>query len=262
MAQWADYEAEVVEAAADDPAVPDDVAEAAQDQADAMHDAADALDDAADEAAETAAEVFSDTNVPSEESSEPVVTGNPTPAWIVHEWSGPDAGSEHRVIVRDGETDYTVEHGEKSGGAWVRSPVEHFATLSEAKRRANAIRYGNPRRGWHSPAYKMGFERGEEYAGNPDEAPDSPLSGEWAGESIPEIFGRHPEDWELDDYEAGYWDAVYGNPGTAPLSVAPDRAQPMPPPSPAPLPKGNAPTGPADVAPVSQHWLHKPLIKR
>jgi hypothetical protein len=45
-----------------------------------------------------------------------------------------------------------------------------------------------------------------------EDAP-SPLSGEWAGESIPEIFGT----WEcatLENthaYEDGYWDALVGH---------------------------------------------------
>ena len=40
----------------------------------------------------------------------------------------------------------------------------------------------------------------------------SPLSGEWAGESIQELFGHTPTDSQLDDYEQGYsegyWDEV------------------------------------------------------
>ena len=32
----------------------------------------------------------------------------------------------------------------------------------------------------------------------------SPLSGEWAGESISELFGKQPTDSQLDDYENGY----------------------------------------------------------
>jgi hypothetical protein len=40
----------------------------------------------------------------------------------------------------------------------------------------------------------------------------SPLSGEWAGESIRELFGKQPTDDQLTDYECGYsdgfWDEV------------------------------------------------------
>ena len=32
----------------------------------------------------------------------------------------------------------------------------------------------------------------------------SPLSGEWADESIPEIFGKWPTDQQMQDYEDGY----------------------------------------------------------
>lgn len=39
-------------------------------------------------------------------------------------------------------------------------------------------------------------------------ASDSPLSGEWAGESIPEIFGCWPDDEILDAYEEGYAEGV------------------------------------------------------
>jgi hypothetical protein len=40
----------------------------------------------------------------------------------------------------------------------------------------------------------------------------NPLSGEWAGESIPELFGEWPEDDDLsafeDGFSQGFWDAV------------------------------------------------------
>jgi hypothetical protein len=40
----------------------------------------------------------------------------------------------------------------------------------------------------------------------------APLSGEWAGESIQELFGKTPTDSQLTDYEmgyqTGYWDEV------------------------------------------------------
>ena len=37
----------------------------------------------------------------------------------------------------------------------------------------------------------------------------SPLSGEWAGESIQELFGKRPTDAQLDDYESAYSDAYW-----------------------------------------------------
>jgi len=60
------YEAEVVEAAAEE-VDDDDIAKAASKQAAAMDDAADALQEAAEVAAETAAEVFTETGVPTVE---------------------------------------------------------------------------------------------------------------------------------------------------------------------------------------------------
>ncbi len=50
--------------------------------------------------------------------------------------------------------------------------------------------------------------------GNPEvlDLQPNPLSGELAGESIPEIFGHYPEDDELDNYEEGFtigfWEEV------------------------------------------------------
>ena len=38
----------------------------------------------------------------------------------------------------------------------------------------------------------------------------SPLSGEWAGESIREIFGRWPSPREMDLYELGYSEGFWG----------------------------------------------------
>jgi hypothetical protein len=78
LSAWVDYEAEVVEAAADEPGVPNDVAEQARQQADAMREAADVLAEASEDAAETAAEVFNETGTPSDEQPAAVVSGNPT----------------------------------------------------------------------------------------------------------------------------------------------------------------------------------------
>src|SRR5690606_28371363 len=77
LAQWTEYEANVVQEAVDeiDGA---SIANTADQQAESMHEAADMLDEAAEDAAETAAEVFVETGIPSDENTEPVVSGNPS----------------------------------------------------------------------------------------------------------------------------------------------------------------------------------------
>lgn len=88
---------------------------------------------------------------------------------------------------------------------------------------------GEDFRGIWYEAYRRGYDRGmaERRAGY--DRNDSPLSGEWAGESIPELLGDliqegetladalsgsddevNPNDIEgmvCDEYEAGYWRA-------------------------------------------------------
>lgn len=63
-----------------------------------------------------------------------------------------------------------------------------------------------------TPWYERGYERGMlavEMGATIGDSP-APLSGEWAGESIPEVFGS----WEaateeaMDDYERGYYNAI------------------------------------------------------
>lgn len=76
LAQFVDYEAEVVETAAMD--LPNGaVRTEALGQAEAMEEAAEALQDASEAAAETAAEVFVETGIPSSEQPTDVVAGNP-----------------------------------------------------------------------------------------------------------------------------------------------------------------------------------------
>lgn len=80
-ADHVDYEAAVVEAAADE-IEDDEIAAAADEQAEAMVEAADALDDAADAARDTAAEVFTETGIPQDvpkpdDDLDDVVRGNP-----------------------------------------------------------------------------------------------------------------------------------------------------------------------------------------
>lgn len=38
----------------------------------------------------------------------------------------------------------------------------------------------------------------------------SPLSGEWAGESLEEIFGRVPSESMVENYETGFSDGFFG----------------------------------------------------
>ena len=38
----------------------------------------------------------------------------------------------------------------------------------------------------------------------------SPLSGEWAGESLKEIFGRMPSESTMENYETGFSDGFFG----------------------------------------------------
>lgn len=63
-----------------------------------------------------------------------------------------------------------------------------------------------PRAIYTNPWYALGSVAGariKEAGGEPHE----PLSGEWAGYSIPEIFGSWEEATEeaMEAYEAGYW---------------------------------------------------------
>ena len=148
IAEWVDYEAEVVKAAAGE-IEEKDIAAAAVDQAEAMTEASAALSDAAKSAAETAAEAF-------------VEDGTP-------------------AVDKAGEDN---PEGQAVGG--------------------------NPM----TEAYKSGYERGKAYDGSPDDAPD-PLSGEFAGESMNELLGEGFTEDDADEYEAGYWDAINGNPRDA-----------------------------------------------
>lgn len=68
--------------------------------------------------------------------------------------------------------------------------------------------YSNAVRLSAAEARALGYTEGisdRRYAG-PDADMPSPLSGEMAGESIPEIFGYWPDDEILDAYEEGYAD--------------------------------------------------------
>jgi len=231
-AQVVDYEAAVVETAAEeieDPAI----ASAAEDQAEAMHEAADALDEAAEAAAETAAEVFNETGIPSDENPETVIAGNP------------------------------ADPGEP-----LPNPDPEVAALAGnpfAPRRLAVLR-GNPSTShWFNEGRERGAELHDqlvsEYGSIADVPEDdflsAPLSGEFAGESIPEIFGSWEEATEdnMDAYEAGYWDAMYGNPIDAPIAETVATT----------VSGGGTPTEIAeretvteDEAPSITHWFFRP----
>lgn len=204
IAQWADYEAEVVDAAADEPDVPDDVASAAADQADAMHAAADALSEASDQAAVTAAAAFVDTGIPSDENPEHVVQGNPQPV-PPNPAPSPVTHGNPTLAVSEGIDGERVTVGSSTAEA-----------VEEASRLAS--------------------ETGQTYA-------------VWRDGGI-YVMVSPPADA-----------LTLGNPSAPYLSVAPSRAQPMLPPSPAPMPDPGTQLAAPDIAPVPDHWYNKPLFK-
>lgn len=53
----------------------------------------------------------------------------------------------------------------------------------------------------------LGYEDGDPEV--MDMAPASPLSGEWAGESMTQIFDRVPTDRECELYDQGYYEAFW-----------------------------------------------------
>lgn len=106
MSDWLEYEASVVEGAAEDleeEGAPEDVVEAAEEQAEAMDEASEALEDAATAASETAAEVFNETGVPSDEQEAEVVSGNPL--GVVEDMN---ASGKLKFYVVDTGTDETL----------------------------------------------------------------------------------------------------------------------------------------------------------
>lgn len=144
VAQWVDYEADVVETAAEE--IDDkSIANAAEDQAEAMHEAADRLDDAAEDAADTAAEVFVETGVPSDEQTAEVVAGNPTeydvlPSeyYVVNTQTGevlfgPDSlDRTNRHMIELGQTYPKDEFGGVPLGIIYGNPSDHpLAEVSE-----------------------------------------------------------------------------------------------------------------------------------
>lgn len=254
VGDWLDYEGEVVEAAADELAdTAPEVAELAEDQAESMQEAAEAVEEAAADARETAAEVFTETGVPSDEQPAEVVSGNPEGTTEPQQLTPPEVSSIETSAMGN--------------------PIDtESARYEEGRIRGEAVRADILAEG-----------------GDLDDAP-APLSGEMGGESIPEIFGS----WEaateeaMDDYEAGYWGAVYGNPtsrqivravrqttrgnpggtdvapGTAaPVAardshaVAPAEASP-----PALTASGHATDAKGEIPPDPSHWYNRPLIRK
>ena len=248
-ADYVDYEADVVDKAADEISDPD-IAEAAEEQADAMRDAADALDEAADAARETTAEVFTETGVPQDEQTTEVTAGNPLPRKVRE---GELYDTIFRLKIKSEDPKYVealkdaydnVRNLLADKGLWLTD--DEFDRLID----------GNPTPGEDVEATEwrnMGANRAHDYldaGGDPASAPD-PLSGEFAGESIPEIFGSwdNATDRNVEAYEEGYWNvinaATEGNPGEPVLDAA------------APPPSDPAPS--ADTPPESSHWYTRPL---
>jgi hypothetical protein len=54
---------------------------------------------------------------------------------------------------------------------------------------------------------KKGYEDGDQRI---FDFQPSPLSGEWAGESMMEIFGRYPTEAMMNNYETGFSDGFWG----------------------------------------------------
>jgi hypothetical protein len=255
-ADHVEYEAEVVEDAAEE-LPPGDVKDAAEDQAEAMHDAAEALDEAADEARDAAAEIFTETGTP-----EDVTATEPTPEGDVV-GGNPFAGF-------DSFEDCVAKVTAKGGIADPEAYCASIKRASEGNYRYSILRevaLGNQsNKEW----YKEGYERGKAYEGDPENAPD-PLSGEWAGESIPEIFGswEAATDEAMESYEIGYWAAVYGNPERlVETTVDGNPGEIEPPITTDPVEVG---VGPADIEveapgevtvdipPKISHWYFRPL---
>ena len=125
VADHVDYEASVVETAADE-IEDDDIREAAEEQAEAMADAADALDEAAEAAADTAAEIFTETGTAQDDPQadpalEEVRDGNPTPDQMAGEFVLP-------FVVVD------TEFGGLVASFNTRAEAEAFARLLSRER--------------------------------------------------------------------------------------------------------------------------------
>lgn len=225
ISDWVEYEASVVDSAAEE--IEDsDVKEAAEKQADAMEEAAESLEEASEEAADTAAEIYTETGVPSDEQGNPVVAGNPADRYHVR-WYDTSKRFPDGKFFSQGYFD-SKEKAEEWAKKNEKDLPEDYEILTEkdmiemgnpegnapgADGSTSPVVEGNPRKSRpDSEWYKEGYQAGLEYKGA-DDAPD-PLSGEWAGQSIPEIFGSWEDatDEAMDSYETGYWAAVYGNP--------------------------------------------------
>jgi hypothetical protein len=308
-AAWLDYEADVVDAAADEPGVPAAVSADAHEQADAMHDAADELDDAADAAGETAAGIYVDTAIPADENGAPLVSGNPTdpppnpaPSPVTHGNPAAPPGTEYRgfIIERVRDDFYRAFRIDRRTGNIGTGPPQTTG-VTEAQVKASLDEQLGPPQ---PPNEAVNI--GGVWQGNPSERGGLPADPPPPQVTSPVIHGnpsgrtdeldrinrdllllttayqntldegmrasmretyqdlvRQREEWYANDPETQslIGPITSGNPSGPVLSVAPERAQPMPPPSPTPIAAPGAQTGPADVAPKSSHWYHKPLIK-
>lgn len=160
MADWLDYEAAVVEEAAEEleeaaeeleesdhvteaevEAV-EEIAEAAGEQAEAMEEAAEALEEASEEAAETAAKVYTETGVPADQQAAPVVAGNPAPTPIQDggDWVTPWARRDSGGFVDWNEEEVVELVAGLDAGTYQTDPQ----TEGMLRSRLAAIREGNP----------------------------------------------------------------------------------------------------------------------
>lgn len=260
MADWLDYEADVVQAAADEIADPE-IAAAADEQAEAMEEASDALDEAADEARETAAEVFTETGISQDEQTSELVAGNATApdGAVVEDTPAATPAVVQQAAVSSIETtamgnpDEVVPRNQLPWRVDWRVEVDDDSTTgseffeNEEGAKAWARGFNNT----STPGSSIAVVSGNPvHTGDPNADPSGDLNqgaeASGAGEA-----------------------AVAGNPGgtdvapgtAAPLSVAVEKAPLPPEASPVPITaSGHVST--AETAPDPTHWYNRPLIRK
>ena len=257
MADWLDYEANVVADAADEIDDPE-IAAAADDQAEAMEEAAEALDEAADEARETAAEVFTETGTPQDEQEAEVVAGNATaPDGAVVEdtpAATPDAVERARVSSIEttamGNPKYTL----RSETVVIKDnpPVSSEMELTQQEVDTLIGKDGNVKDvTLHDDGTvdRIVLRSGDVIHGNPvNPSGDLNQGAEASGAGQAAVTGN-----------PGGTDVA---PGTAaPISTAVEKAPPPPEASPVPITaSGHVAT--ADSSPDPTHWYNRPLIRK
>lgn len=146
LASWVDYEAEVVDEAADELSDPD-TKKAAQDQADAMHEASDELEEASDEAKEAAAKTFADTGTPSSQQEAEHVAGNPgeiTDSNKIASASASSSESANDIVQGNPETTEQGPHAPARRQAAGESTPQGTGTTGTRTGQEGAIVGGNP----------------------------------------------------------------------------------------------------------------------